>query len=100
MIKKIPTTIHLMGKSFTLKCPENETENLKQATVKLNHHLENTKKQFKSLDDFETLLLAAIQVSHELVTNDSKQEQQNKHLSQLIDSLEKKINRNYSVKHE
>lgn len=80
-----------MNKYYEVKCPDTEVENLQQAADKLNEHLLNNKKKFKQLDEFQTLLLAALNVSHELITCQRQQEQQRLQVTQFISSLENKI---------
>ncbi|CEK09180.1 cell division protein ZapA [Legionella hackeliae] len=84
-------SIKLMNKYYEVKCPDTEVENLQQAADKLNEHLLNNKKKFKQLDEFQTLLLAALNVSHELITCQRQQEQQRLQVTQFISSLENKI---------
>ncbi|KTD17896.1 cell division protein ZapA [Legionella jordanis] len=84
-------SIKLMNKIYEIKCPDSEMDNLQQAAEKLNQHLMHNKKKFKSLDDFQTLLLAALHVSHELITCQRQQEQQRQQVTQFINSLENKI---------
>jgi cell division protein ZapA len=80
-----------MNKTYEIKCPDNEMENLKQAEDKLNHYIMQNKKKFRQLDDFQTLLLAALNVSHELITCKKQQEEQRLQVNQFIHSLENKI---------
>lgn len=82
--------IKLLNKIYEIKCPENEDVNLEQAADKLNEHLQKTKK-FKQLDDFQSLLLAALNISHELITCQKQQEQQRIQVNKFISSLESKI---------
>ncbi|STX40337.1 Cell division protein ZapA [Legionella donaldsonii] len=84
-------SIKLMNKSYEIKCPDNEVENLQQAADKLNERIIHNKKKFKQLDDFQTLLLAALHVSHELISCQRQQEQQRLQVTQFINSLENKI---------
>ncbi len=80
-----------MNKIYEIKCPDSEMENLQQAAEKLNQQLLQTKKKFKQLDEFQTLLLAALNVSHELITCQRQHEQQRLQVTQFISSLENKI---------
>lgn len=91
MNKTTTCTIRLLGKTYEIKCPENETDSLEAAALKLNTHMLDTKNQFKQLDSYQTLLLAALQVSHELVKSQKKQEEHQQQLTQFINSLENKI---------
>ena len=84
-------TIQLMNKSYKIKCPPEEMENLQQAAKRLNATISQKKSQFKTLDSQQILLLAALHLSHELVNQEQKQHQQREQLSQFIHSLEHKL---------
>ena len=84
-------TIQLMNKSYKIKCPPEEMENLEQAAKRLNATISHKKSQFKTLDSQQILLLAALHLSHELVNQEQKQYQQREQLSQFIHSLEHKL---------
>ena len=89
-------TIKLLNKSYQVKCPESEESNLLLAAAKLNEKIAHNKNKFKRLDNFQTLLLAALDVSHELVICKQEQEQQREQVTQFISSLESKINKTVS----
>ncbi|MDR3503975.1 MAG: cell division protein ZapA [Legionella sp.] len=86
-------SIKLLNKSYEIKCPEGEEANLVLAAQKLNNQIMLNKKKTKQLDDFHTLLLAALDISHELVMCKSEQAQQHHQVTQFITSLEHKINK-------
>ncbi|USQ13604.1 cell division protein ZapA [Legionella lytica] len=86
-------SIKLLNKSYEIKCPEGEEANLILAAQKLNNQIMQNKKKTKQLDDFHTLLLAALDISHELVVCKSEQAQQHHQVTQFITSLEHKINK-------
>lgn len=91
MTSSKPCSIKLMNKTYEIKCPDTEIKNLQQAADKLNQHLLQNKKKFRQLDEFQTLLLAALNVSHELISCQQQQEQQRAQVTQFISSLENKI---------
>lgn len=84
-------SIKLLNKSYEIKCPDTEVENLQQAADLLNKQLVQNKKKFKQLDDFHLLLLASLNVSHDLVSSQKMHEQQRQQMSRFISSLEDKI---------
>lgn len=86
-------TIKLLNKSYEIKCPEGEEANLLLAAQKLNTQIMTNKKKAKQLDDFHVLLLAALDISHELVLCKTQQAQQHHQVTQFISSLETKINK-------
>ena len=91
MTKTTTCTIRLLNKSYDIKCPEAEQENLELSAQKLNEHLLKKKREFKKLDDYQTLLLAALHVSHELIVCQNQQQEQRQQLTQFISTLEEKI---------
>lgn len=86
-------TIKLLNKNYQIKCPEQEEQNLLLAAAKLNEKITQNKSKFKQLDNFHTLLMAALDVSHELIICKNEQEQQRHQVNQFITSLESKINK-------
>ena len=91
MTKAMFCTIQLLNKSYAIKCPEHEKDSLQLAAQKLNEHLLKKNSEFKKPDDFQTLLLAALHVSHELITCQTQHKEQREQLAQFISSLENKI---------
>ncbi len=85
--------VKLLNKSYEIKCPEGEEVNLLLAADKLNEKMAQNKSKFKKLDDFHTLLLAALDISHELILCKNEQEHQRLKVTQFITSLENKINK-------
>lgn len=85
-------SIRLLNKTYEIKCPDNEADNLQQAAQKLHEQLLLNKRKFKQMDDFQNLLLASLHIGHELITCQKLQEQQRHQVTQFISSLENKIN--------
>ncbi|MFT4060039.1 MAG: cell division protein ZapA [Legionella sp.] len=86
-------SIKLLDKTYEIKCPEGEEANLLLAAQKLNSQAIINKKKAKYLDNFHTLLLSALDISHELVLCRTQQAQQHHQVTQFISSLENKINK-------
>lgn len=86
-------TIRLLNSAYEIKCPEQEHDNLLLAAEKLNEHIIKKKSEFNKLDDFKALLLAALHVSHELITYQTQQQEQRMQLTEFISTLESKIGR-------
>ncbi len=81
-------TIKILSKSYQIKCPEGEMNNLKLAARKLNDELLKKKSASKRQDDYQALLMAALHVSHELVICENQQSQQRQQLARFINTLE------------
>lgn len=93
MTQKTTCTIKLFNQPFEVKCPEGEEANLLLAAQKLNNQIMTNKKKAAQLDNFRALLLAALDISHELVLCKTQQAQQHHQVTQFITSLENKINK-------
>lgn len=85
--------IKILNKFYEIKCPEGEEENLLNAGQKLSEQMLTNKNKSKRLDDYQTLLLAALDISYELLMCKNEQEQQRLQVTQFITSLENKINK-------
>lgn len=84
-------TIRILNKSYQIKCPEAEVNNLQLAAEKLTNQLLKKKNTSKKLDDYQALLMAALHVSHELVVCEHQQTQQREQLAQFINTLENAV---------
>lgn len=82
--------VKILNKSYEIRCPEGEEDNLIRAAKKLNDQINKNKNKFKSLDNFQALLLAALDISHELVVCKNEQEHQRHQVAQFISSLKNK----------
>ena len=85
--------IKILNKTYEIKSPEGEEPNLLLAAQRLNEQMLANKNKFKRLDDHQILLLAALDISHELIMSKNAQEQQRFQVTQFISSLESKINK-------
>lgn len=86
-------TIKILNQSYQIKCPEGEELNLLFAAEKLNEKINLNQTKFRHLDNYQTLLLAALDIGHELIISKNEQEQQRNQVNQFISSLESKINK-------
>lgn len=93
MTKLKSCSIKLLTKSYALKCPEHEEANLLRAAEKLDEYMQANKNKLKQPDDFKCLLLAALDISRELILCQKEQEQQRMQVTQFISTLESKINK-------
>lgn len=84
-------TIRLLNKTYDINCPEEEIDNLQLAAQKLNEQMLINKRKFKHLEDQKILLLAALNVSHELIICQKQQILQRQQVAQFISSLENRI---------
>lgn len=92
--------IKILNKTYAIKCPEGEEANLLSAGQKLSEQMLLNKNKFKRLDDYQALLLAALDISHELIICKNEQEQQRFQVTEFITSLENKINKTVGGKED
>lgn len=85
--------VKLLNKSYEIKCPEHEEDNLLVVAHKLDQQMHLNKNKFKQLDNFQTLLLAALDIGHELLLCKKELEQQRHQVTEFISTLEQKINK-------
>lgn len=83
--------IRLLNKSYEMKCIESDIESLQQAALKLNACFLEKKSKLKPLDDYHALLLTALHLSHELITQELAEKQKRQRLAEMMQSLEHKI---------
>jgi len=84
-------TIQLMNKAYKIKCPAEEKENLELAAKKLNTIISQKKAQFKQLEPMQVLILAALQISHESISQEQTHAEKRRQLSEFIQSLENRL---------
>ena len=84
-------TIKIQNKSYKIKCPEAEIENLQLAAEKLTHQLSKKNSQSRKLDEYQNLLMAALHISHELILCEAQQTQQREQLARFINTLESAV---------
>jgi cell division protein ZapA len=80
-------TIQLLNKSYNIKCLDENVNDLQAAAEKLQDQLLKEAAKFKQLTQDQLLLLAALHLSHELVTEQQEREQQRQQLASLITKL-------------
>lgn len=83
-------TIQLQSKSYKIKCPDEEIDNLHLAAQKLNEALTSNKNKFKRLDDYQALIMTALHLSHELVTCQRQQTQQQQEFAEFFKAMDGK----------
>lgn len=83
-------TIRLLKKSYTLRCPSGEEARLQLAAKKINDLMQKNQTKFPALEAFQLLLLAALEVSHALIAQESAAENP-QDMNDFIESLEARL---------
>lgn len=82
-------TIRLLDKSFAIKCPPDQLENLQKATNLLEEKMRSMKNQSK---DSESLsIICALNVCHELINQQRYQKEYIRQMNERILLLEEQV---------
>lgn len=90
MSKSEPLTINIMGKEYRVACPEEEKDNLRASAELLNEKLREIKEQGSVIGTERIAIMAALNLSHEVLHNQSLTSTQNE-ANQRIDALSESI---------
>ena len=71
MNKVEPLTVKIMDKEYRIACPEEEKENLKASADLLNEKLNEIKQQGSVIGTERIAIMAALNMSHEILHNQS-----------------------------
>jgi cell division protein ZapA len=82
-------SVQLLGKGFTIRCPEDKKHELEQAAQQLNGQLQSLRMNSKASEFEQLLVIAALNVTYDLRTlqqsTTSDSEALQAHLKQLQD---------------
>ncbi|MCX7115119.1 MAG: cell division protein ZapA [Gammaproteobacteria bacterium] len=81
--------IKVFKKTYEMKCPKTEVENLQTAVTRLNALLKQHKQQFSDLTEFQLMLLSAVTMAHELGACQKQQSLEREQVAQVVGLLEK-----------
>lgn len=81
-------TIKLQNKSYKIKCLDEEVDDLHLAAQKLNDIISEKKRLFKRLDEYQTLVMAALDLSCELVRCQQEQAQKRQEFAEFFKLLD------------
>jgi len=84
-------TIHLLGKSYTIKCQPDKAQELLQAAVNINQKLQEIKSQNQGVTLEKIAMNAALNLSHELTTLKENDNFSNTEFETRIRSMQKLI---------
>lgn len=85
--------IKLLGRRFTLRCAEGELEDLKLAASLLEHKLEQLQGQGGRKDMEQVALLAALNLSHDLLLEQKRTEAITRSMESRIKTLQATVER-------
>ena len=90
MSKSEALTVKIMDKEYRVACPEDEKDNLLASAELLNNKLREIKQQGSVIGTERIAIMAALNMSHEILHNESLNIQ-HEDLNQRIDTLSERI---------
>ncbi len=85
--------IKLLGRRFTLRCAEGEIDELEQASAMLEHKLEQLQHNAKNKDLEQIALMAALNLSHDLLLEQKRTEAITRSMESRIKTLQATVER-------
>lgn len=85
--------VKLLGRRFTLRCAEGEIEDLKQAAATLEHKLEQLQGNAPRKELDQLALLAALNLSHDLLLEQRRTEAITRSMESRIKTLQATVER-------
>lgn len=95
--KTISTTIEILGKPYSIRCPESEAKSLQQAAELLNQKMLEVKESGKSINPERIAIITALNFAHQFLQLDQQKvslvDRINHKLTQLQDKLDTSLNK-------
>lgn len=92
MTKEASTTIEIMGKTYQIKCPENEVQALQKAAHYLEDKMQELRDSGKVLSMDRIAVLVALNISHQYLSLESENNAAMDTIQGRLQSLYKKLN--------
>lgn len=89
--KIINTTIEILGKFYSIRCPESELNSLQQAAQYLNKKMTEVQDSGKAINLERIAIIAALNITNELLQSDQQKSSLMGKINQRISSLQDKL---------
>jgi len=83
--------ISILGQQYKIACPDGKEETLQETVEQFNNILKNIKSHSRTLRNEQLIVMAALNVCHELHTEKADNEKQTKKLNARIQDLQESI---------
>lgn len=94
--KIVNTSIEILGKHYSVRCPESELEQLRQAATYLNQQMTEVQESGKAINLERIAIISALNISYLYLQLDQQKtnfsDKINQHLLQLQDKLDNALN--------
>ncbi len=86
-----PITVHILEKEYRIACPEEERESLLAAAQFLNGKMREIRDTGKIVGMDRIAVMAALNITHELLTNNSSKDSYKQTIGSRIRNLQEKL---------
>jgi len=100
--KPVNTTVDILGKVYSIRCPESELDQLQEAATFLNDKMSAVQESGKAINLERIAIMAALNIAYELLQKSQEKDGVMKKINQRILHLQEKIDHalNYSEQNE
>ena len=91
MAESKPITIHIMGNEYHVASPEDEISKLQEAAQALDKRMREIKEGGRIMGLERVAVMAALNLSYELMHGESSNAQENNQINQRIQKLQEKV---------
>lgn len=88
-----PIDVKILNKSFQVACPKGSEEQLHEAARFLDHKMREIRNNGRVIGLERIAVMAALNITHELLSERQKKENYLKSVSEQIEGLQKKIDK-------
>jgi cell division protein ZapA len=90
-VQVIGTTVEVLGKTYQLKCPEDEVDSLRKAAEFLEQRMQEIRDRAHVLSVDRIAVFAALNMAHELLTVQEEKDSYAKNMTDRLHDLQNKI---------
>lgn len=83
--------ISILGQQYKIACPDGEEQTLQNTVEQFNDKLKNIKNNSRALRNEQLIVMAALNICHELNTEKAKNQKQAEQLNERIQKLQQSI---------
>jgi cell division protein ZapA len=84
-MKTVNTSVELLGKFYSIRCPESEQKSLQEAAAYFNKKMLEIQKAGTAINLERIAIMAGLNIAYELMEHDQ-------HKTSLVDKINRKIN--------
>lgn len=83
--------VHILGKSYSVKCPPNKVQQLQDAAEYVDKKMRETRDSGKVIGTDRVAIITALNVAYELLSMENKEDQSIEEIAKRISAIQKRI---------